>query len=40
MYTYKQLADGSVSVYKNGLWQCFIASMELAKKIFEVEVKV
>jgi len=35
-YTYKQLKDGSVSVYLNGHWQCFITEgMAKAKKIFE-----
>ena len=37
MYTYKLNKDGSVSVYKDGTWQCFIehGGLERAKKIFE-----
>jgi len=45
MYKFKQLKDGSVSVYKNGYWQCFIEAkdgktgMERALSIFEPEKK-
>ena len=38
-YTYKELKDGVISVYKNGLWQCFVTTggIDRAKRIFETE---
>lgn len=38
-YTYRELKDGVISVYKNGVWQCFVTTggIERAKRIFETE---
>jgi len=38
-YTYKQLADGSVSVYQGRIWCCFAKNMTEARQIFEPKVE-
>ena len=39
-YTYKQLKDGSVSVYQGRIWCCFAKNMTEAHRIFEPKKEV